>query len=164
MVDNYGEAVYKFCRRLTYTTEDAEDLFQETFLQAFGVLAKINAQDDPKSFLFSTSVYIWKSWKRKYARRSRLAPMQLLEPDDEITGHLNTEDDVVMQEDSRLVRLVVDALPEKFKIPVLLYYTAEMGLSDIADTLRLPVGTVKSRLHKARKMVEKGLVANGYER
>jgi RNA polymerase sigma-70 factor (ECF subfamily) len=66
--------VYRLCRSLTYSKEDAEDLFQETFLRAVERHSKVCASDDPKAFLCSACVYIWKSRKRKYARRNRLAP------------------------------------------------------------------------------------------
>lgn len=74
LVDEYSNSVYKFCRSLTYTKEDADDLFQETFSKAFEQQSKIMSSGNPKGFLFSISLYIWKSWKRKYARRQRLAP------------------------------------------------------------------------------------------
>jgi RNA polymerase sigma-70 factor (ECF subfamily) len=161
LVDNYGDAVYRFCRSLTYSKEDAEDLFQETFIKAFEQLPKINASDNPKNFLFSIALYLWKSWKRKYARRNRLIPIQPL--DDGLASDAVTEDHVLSQESTRIVRELVHTLPEKLKIPIILYYTVEMNLSDIATTLKLPVGTIKSRLYKARKLIEKGLVEIGYE-
>ncbi len=156
LMDEYSNSVYRFCRSLTYSKEDADDLFQETFLKAFEHQSKEGALTNPQSFLFSTSLYLWKSWKRKYARRKRLAPIEPL--DETISVGIEMEDTFMEQEEIRIVREVVKALPDKFKIPILLYYTIEMSVSDIALTLNLPVGTVKSRLFKARKLVEKGLV------
>ena len=164
LVDTYGDAVYKFCIRLTYSKEDAEDLFQETFLQAFKQISKQSAKDNPKGFLFSTAIYLWKSWKRKYARRNRIAPVSPLCPGDEkAASGMDVEGDFTQKEDIRIVKTLVEALPEKYKIPVILFYNAELGVADIAHTLKLPTGTVKSRLHKARKLIEEGLVKNGYE-
>jgi len=160
LVNFHSEAVYKLCRSLTFSKEDADDLFQETFLKAFEHLQKTN--ENPQGFLFSTAIYIWKSWKRKYARRNRLAPVTAL--DENTVCDTDIEKDFTQQEDVHLIRRLVDALPEKFKIPTILYYSAELGVSDIAATLKLPVGTVKSRLHKARKLIEEGLVKNGYEK
>ena len=160
LVDNYNESIYRFCCRLTYSKEDAEDLFQDTFLKAFEQLIKVNASNNPKNFLFSTALYLWKSRKRIYARRSRLAPTQPLNV--EIVGDTNMEDNIVAEEKNRIVRELVEALPEKFKIPIVLYYTAEMSLQDIALTLKIPIGTVKSRLFKARNLIEKGLNDNGH--
>ncbi|KPU42919.1 ECF RNA polymerase sigma factor SigW [Oxobacter pfennigii] len=162
LVDEYGGSIYKFCRSLTYSREDADDLFQETFLKAFEQLPKLSASDNPKGFLFSTTLYIWKSWKRKYARRKRLAPIESLDDNSAVGVHM--EDSFMAQEEARIVRELVESLPDKFKIPIILYYTVEMSVSDIAAALKLPAGTVKSRLFKARKLVEKGLVAIHYEK
>jgi RNA polymerase sigma-70 factor (ECF subfamily) len=156
LVDEYGDAVFRFCRSLTYSKEDAEDLFQETFLSAFAHPQKIRDSDKPLSFLFSTALYLWKSWKRKYARRNRLAQVEPL--DETVASGVNVEDAFLEQDELRAVREAVDALPEKFKIPIILYYTAEQSVADIATTLKLPEGTVKSRLFKARKLIEKGMV------
>ncbi len=162
LVEKYKDSVYKFCRSLTYSKEDADDLFQETFLRAFEQISKISVSDNPQGFLFSTSLYIWKSWKRKYARRKRLAPVEPL--DDTVACGVNMEDSFIAQEETRIVQELVGALPDKFKIPIILYYTVEMSVPDIASTLKLPVGTVKSRLFKARKLIEKGLVSIHYEK
>ena len=62
LVDEYGDRLYRFCRNLTYTREDAEDLFQETFSKAFELLPKLAVADSPQSFLFSTALYIWSKW------------------------------------------------------------------------------------------------------
>ncbi len=73
------------------------------------------------------------------------------------------EDIVIAQEEIHSIRKAVEDLPDKFKIPIILYYTIEMSVSDIASTLKLPAGTVKSRLFKARKLIEKGLVQHEQE-
>ena len=162
LVNDYNEQVWRFCRSLTYSKEDAEDLLQETFLRVLEQLPKINASDNPKNFLFSTAVYLRKSKKRKYARRERLVNIQPLNEDVVVTSDENIEDDIISQEDTRIIQELVQDLPEKIRIPITLYYTMEMSLADIAETLKLPVGTVKSRLHKARKIIEKGLIGVGY--
>jgi RNA polymerase sigma-70 factor (ECF subfamily) len=155
LVDEYSDSVYRFCRSLTYSKEDADDLFQETFLKVLEQLPKMDNSDNPQKFLFSSALYIWKDWKRKFARRKRLAPV---EPFDEtVTSGESVEDGFMVQEKTRVVRELVESLPDKFKIPIILYYTVEMSVSDIAASLKIPHGTVKSRLFKARKLIEKGL-------
>jgi RNA polymerase sigma-70 factor (ECF subfamily) len=156
LVDAYGSAVYKFCRSLAYSKEDADDLFQETFMRVLEQPSKIEMSESPQSFLFSTTLYIWKSWKRKYARRNRIAHVEPLYEIAANGGDL--EESAIEREETRIVREMVEALPEKFRIPIILYYTMEMSVADAAQALKLPVGTVKSRLFKARKLVEKGLV------
>jgi RNA polymerase sigma-70 factor (ECF subfamily) len=151
LVDEYGGSVYRFCRSLTYSKEDAEDLFQETYLKAFEQLPKIRCSENPQGFLFSTSIFIWKSQKRKYARHNRLAPAEPL-PESVAGDNISMEDALLADEETCVVRGLVDSLPEKLRIPVILYYTNEMSVQDIALTLRLPSGTVKSRLFKALKL------------
>ena len=154
-VDEHGDVLYKFCRSLTYSKEDAEDLFQETFLKVLQQPNKMQLSVNPQGFLFSTAIYIWKSTKRKYARRKRIAPEEEL--DDGVCGTYNIEETFIAKEKNRLVRELVEALPEIFRIPIILYYTSEFSVPQIAKTLKLPAGTIKSRLYKARKIVEKGI-------
>ena len=166
LTDKYGDSVYKFCRSITYSKEDADDLFQETFLKIFEQPHKICGADNQQSFIFSAALYIWKSEKRKYARRRRIAPVEPLELHETAAdgGINNIEDNFILQEELRLVRGLVEALPEKFKVPVIMFYNSDMSVPEIAAALKLPDGTVKSRLFKARKIIEKGLGAFNYER
>lgn len=154
LVELYGDAVYKTCRRLAFSRESADDLFQETFLQASEKLRKINSSKNPQGYLLSVSIYIWKSWKRKYARRNRLVPLAAL--NESVPDGLSVEEQLLEQEEIRIVRKLVETLPEKLKIPIILYYSLEMNVADIAASLGIPAGTVKSRLFKARKIIEKG--------
>ena len=159
LTDKYGDSLYKFCRSLTYSKEDADDLFQETFLKVFEQSFKLDDWDNPQNFLFSSAVFIWKSWKRKYARRNRIAPVEVLDDStSDIASQINIEDDFELKEELQKVRELVDNLPENFKVPIILYYTMELDVSEIAETLKIPAGTVKSRLFKARKIIEKGLI------
>lgn len=161
LVDEYSSSVYKFCRSLTYSKEDAEDLFQETCLRTYEQLEKLSKSDNPQSFFFSTALYTWKSWKRKYARRKRLAPVETLS--EATVSDIDLEDSILAPEEINMVRSLVDSLPDKLKIPTLLYYTLELSVSEIALIVKIPSGTVKSRLSKARQLVEKGMVSNYYE-
>jgi RNA polymerase sigma-70 factor (ECF subfamily) len=162
LAEEYKNPVYRFCRSLTYSKEDAEDLFQETFLKVLQQPSKVNFIGSVQSFLFSTALYLWKSQKRKYARRSRIAPVKPL--DETVKNSANVEEDYIQQEEIRTVRQLVESLPDKFKIPVIMYYTAELSVSDIAKAMHIPTGTVKSRLFKARNLIKKGLVAIEYEK
>lgn len=155
LMEAHGDSVYRFCRSLTYSKEDADDLFQETFLRAFEQQSKTKVSDNAQSFLFSTAFYTWKSWKRKYARRKRLASAH---PPEDTAACGSAEESLIVGEEIRIVRELVKMLPDRFRIPVIMYYTAEMSVPDIALFLNIPAGTVKSRLFKARKLIEKGLI------
>jgi len=63
-----------------------------------------------------------------------------------------------------MIQGFVASLPEKYKIPIYLYYSADMPIHDISRILGLPEGTVKSRMRKAKKQLKEKLEAIGYDR
>ena len=161
LVDNFNADVYKLCIRLTFSKEDAEDLFQDTFIKAIEQIGKVNAAENPRAFLFSIAIFLWKSRKRKYARRQ--SQVQFVPLENDITDATDMIGDMVVREEESLVRRVVESLPDKFRIPVVLHYTGEMNITEIGNAMKIPTGTVKSRLHKARKLIQEELERQGYE-
>ena len=121
LVDMHGDAIYKFCRSLAYSKEEADDLYQETFLKALEKYPTMKNVKNPQGFLFSVTIYLWRSWKRKHAIRDRIAPAQPL--NENIEYNADMENHIIAKEDNCVVWAVVDDLPEKFKIPVLLHYS-----------------------------------------
>ena len=118
---------------------------------------------NPKSYLLSVAIRLWKNKRRKAAWRRRIAPEQsmdapggeVLTGETELTDSIETE--VLRAEERRQVQRAVDTLPEKYRVVVLLYYMEELPLAQIASLLHIPSGTVKSRLHQARKLLRQQL-------
>ena len=158
LANQYAQPLYKFCRSLAYSKEEADDLFQETFLHALERPGKIKTS--PLGFLMSTAHFIFKSWQRKHARRQRIAPTGLL--DTQVPSPQDIPTDLEAAEDVRLTRRLINDLDEKYRMPIILHYSAHMSLAEIATFLDIPLGTVKSRLHTGRKQIEKGLIHHGY--
>lgn len=156
LLQEYGEDLYRFCRNLAFTKEDGEDLFQDTFLKLMESPKKLADRERLHQALYSTALSLWRDRKRKYARRERIAPSAPLDGND-VSGD-DLEEGLISREERWLVRRQVDALPEKYRIPAVLYYSAEMKTSDIGKLLKLPEGTVKYRLFTARQLVKKGLM------
>ena len=99
-------------------------------------------------------------------RRQQIAPMEGL-TDELLTvvadERMGLEEQIILGELQQTVRRETQALPEKLRLPVYLYYTAQLSIEEIAKILKLPGGTVKSRLHKARMVMKKRLEDCGYE-
>lgn len=154
----YGKAVYGFCLRLARNRDDADDLYQETFLKALELCTRIDKNNNPKGFLISIAVGLWKNNRRKYARRQKIAPEEELSEESVSSSmYVNAstpEEIAILNERCAVVRTAADKLNDKLKIPLYMYYTAEMSVEDIASALRIPQGTVKSRLYKARKTLK----------
>ena len=158
LIDSYSPMIYRFCRKLAYCREDAEDLFQETWLSVLRKPEKLYAAENPQSFLCLTALSLWKSGQRKYARRNRIAPQVPIEH--AIASGQSVEADFLRQTEHELVQSLVEKLPDRHRIPLILYYTLEMDIAEIAKTLDLPPGTVKSRLFAARQAIKKGLLSH----
>lgn len=167
IISEYGDVIYKFCIKLTQNKEDGEDLYQHTFLKAVELKHKLDKNNNPKSFLVSVAVKTWKNTVRKRMRRESIArsihigSQELIDIKDTRT---NTELEVIKKETEHEINFMVEKLENKFKLPIIMYYTAEMPLEEIARVLKIPKGTVKSRLHKARNIIKKELEEMGYER
>lgn len=167
----YGTEIYSFCLHLTGVRERADELYQDTFLVAMEHIGQLHndAGANPKSYLLSVAIRLWKNKRRKAAWRSRIAPEQsmdapggdVLGADAELTESIETE--VLQAEERRCVRRAVSDLPEKYRIVILLFYMEELSIEEISAVQNIPKGTVKSRLHQARKLLKQQLEVLLYE-
>ena len=151
----YGKDIYSFCRSIAPNLQEADDLYQDTFLKAMELIADMDYEKNPKSYLISIALRLWKNKKRKYAWRKRIA--DVLSGADVNAADLSPETELLQREETTLVRAAVNRLPERLKMPVLLYYMEDLPVAQIALILKIPAGTVKSRLHYARKLLEREL-------
>ncbi len=169
-IDLYGKDIYGFCRQITGNREEGEDLYQDTFMKALELKKKIHMDQNPKSYLLSIAIRIWKNRRRKYAWRQRITRCESIteEMTQDRSGEENADGEpertVLIWEEQELVKRSILSLEERYRIPVYLYYSAELSVKEIAQILKLPEGTVKSRLHKARVMVKERMEADGYDR
>lgn len=156
-IEVYGKDIYNFCMHLTRDRELAEDLYQDTFLTAIQKQRQIEDTGNVKGYLLSVSIGLWKNAKRKLAWRNRIAPMGQL---DDVKEHFlsYTEQDVVLVDEQKIIiRNAVQRLSEKYRIVILLFYMQELSQEEIANVLHIPVGTVKSRLYTAKKLLKSEL-------
>lgn len=160
-IQAYGKDIYSFCRKLTCSQQEADDLYQDTFLKLTELRDRLNIAYNPKSYLLSVAVNLWKNRRRKSAWRQRITGTEVSMEDEDVpevpSKEVPVEEQMIAMEERRLVKRAVSALPEKYRLPVLLFYMEEMKLSEISEILKLPEGTVKSRLYRAKKMLEKEL-------
>jgi len=160
-INEYGKDIYSFCRYLAGNRQEADDLYQDTFLLAVERNEAIDYEKNPKGYLLSAALQIWKNRKRKFAWRKRIADVRSVESGGEAermeSGELPAEEKMIRREEDEAVRQAVARLPEKLKVPVLLFYMEELSTAQIAEVLKVPAGTVMSRLYRARKQLQKEL-------
>lgn len=163
LIEACGKDIYSFCVYLTQSRDEADELYQDTFLTAAENSRKLDISQNPKGWLISSAVKLWTNKKRKFARRMRL----FLSVAEENSGEIPDtspcpEDGYIEREERQAIITAVRRLPDKQRIPILLFYTEEMSVTEISQTLGIPEGTVKSRLSEARKKLRKYLEADGY--
>ena len=167
----YGKDILRFCRVTAQNAQAGDELYQDTMLRLLEKRNRLDFTQNTKSYALSTSIFLWKNRKRKYANRRRLVPMDSMDemseegteiPDQE--HNVSPEQIVLRKSEAHMVRRLVASLPEKYRLPICLYYSADMQISEISGILGLREGTVKSRMRKAKKLLKEELEATGYDR
>jgi RNA polymerase sigma-70 factor (ECF subfamily) len=157
------DALMRTARRMTKSDSDAEDLVQETMLKAYRFFDKFEEGTNCKAWLFKimTNIFI-----NNY--RSKAKAPQSLTFDDIDDGFLfgqlakyKSTTDPEQEFFSKIfdddVRKAINDLPEDFRIVVVLSFLEGFANQEIADITGLQIGTVKSRLHRGRKLLQKAL-------
>ncbi|MDO8970726.1 MAG: sigma-70 family RNA polymerase sigma factor [Saprospiraceae bacterium] len=149
------DAVYAFSYRLTGDRTQAEDLAQETFMKAWRFIERYSAETNAKAWLFricrNAFINEWRSRKTQPRTRDIEDPTVRLLPVAE-----NPRNDRMGDE----VMLAVNSLSENFRTVVLLDLE-DFTYEEIAAILDIPIGTVRSRLHRARNVLAKKLQLYG---
>ena len=157
LVRHSGADILRFCRITTGNREDGDELYQDTMLTLLEKLDRLDEGLNVKSYAISVALKLWKGRKRKLARRLRLAPQESLDAlmDQGIqTGSVVSPETMLLRQDQvQQVRELVNQLPEQYRIPIQLYYSAGLTVCAIAEILKLPENTVKSRLHRGKKRI-----------
>ena len=117
LIDQFGMYVMRFCRKLTFCSEDAQDLYQQTFLKLMELRVAIRKEENPRAFLFSIANGIWKNECRKLRRRARIAPSisisRMQEENEQIQDSADTQSQVLEQMQQEELRRAVERLEPK---------------------------------------------------
>jgi RNA polymerase sigma-70 factor (ECF subfamily) len=159
-------SLYTAALRMTRNPSDAEDLVQETYLKAYRAYGTFTEGTNLKAWLYkiltNTFINSYRSRKRRpeqtdiddvedlylYRRLGGLeAASAGRSAEEEVMDHFTEAD----------VKAAVEALPEQFRMAVLLADVEGFSYKEIADILDIPIGTVMSRLHRGRRSLQKTL-------
>lgn len=169
-VQNNGKDILRFCRMTCGNQESGDELYQDTMLKLLEKRQHLDLEQNVRSYALSISILLWKNKKKKYTNRERLVSMDSID-------HVETEGNssiadlsaispetcIIQKELNNTVKQLVSNLPEKYRIPIHLYYSANMSVQEIAEVLHIPKGTVKSRMNKARNLLKNKLEVLGYD-
>lgn len=157
MVDRYSAYLYRFAYSLVGNAADAEDVLQETFLAAFCGLRRFEERSSIKTWL---SQILIRQTARRHRTRHKHKALSLDSDTETLASQAadRAHESTATQSDIRLdVRAVLDALPPVHREVVVLRELQGMTYEEIADVLGVPVGTVDSRLFRARQALKANL-------
>jgi len=160
------DALYSAALRMTRNAADAEDLVQETYLRAYRGYPRFEAGTNLRAWLYRilTNTFI-NSYRAKQRRpeESDLAEVEDLYLYRRLGGvetaqrGRSAEDELMDLLSEGEVKAAIEALPEQFRMAVLLADVEGFAYKEIAEILDVPIGTVMSRLHRGRKALQKSL-------
>lgn len=163
------DAVYRFALRLTGTQDGAEDLVQDTFFRAYRAWDQYTPGTRCKSWLFTICRNVFLRQRERQQRHdeiiqetaqedavslSREAPVFAASKDSDPEGDFFKS--IVDEE----ILAAIDELPHEYRIAVVLSDLEDLSYNEIAEVMEIPVGTVKSRLFRGRRQLQKRL--HGY--
>jgi RNA polymerase sigma-70 factor (ECF subfamily) len=166
-------SLYTAALRMTRNAADAEDLVQETYLKAYRAWHTFQQGTNLKAWLYriltNTFINSYRSKKRR-PDESELDEVEDLYLYRRLGGleaaqqGRSAEDEVMDLFTDTDVKAAIEALPENFRIAVLLADVEGFSYKEIAEILDIPIGTVMSRLHRGRKALQRALLDFGTQR
>jgi len=165
LVDACYRRTYHLIYRMVRNEGDAADLTQEVFVRVYRALPRLRSQGAAVSWVRKIAVNL----SLDHIRRRRNAPpiTSINAPfgaDEDQGAHLDLADPsgeperiLDEAESSRLIYAAIEALPADYRAVVVLHHVEEMRVEEIAELFGVPVGTIKSRLSRARKALKRRL-------
>jgi RNA polymerase sigma-70 factor (ECF subfamily) len=147
MVSAHFDFVWRSLRRLGVPQTDVDDCAQQVFMVASRKLGSIQ-EDSARSFLFGTAMRVASDARRSRTRRREVNDDDTAEPAD---PGPDPEEAAQRQRARAVLDQVLDAMPIELRAPFVLFELEELPTAEIAVILDLPVGTVASRLRRARE-------------
>jgi RNA polymerase sigma factor (sigma-70 family) len=153
------DSLYNFARWLVHDSNDAEDLVQETYLKALRSFGSFQLGTNFRAWIYQILRNNFLSSCSKLERRMTVA-IDSEEDGHELAVDTETPETILMNRfSSQLVQRAIDDLPVHYREALLLCEVEEMSYREIAEILTIPIGTVMSRLARARKAVRKSLLS-----
>ena len=158
LVEQHYRELYGYAYRLCGTVADAEDLTQQTFLQAQKGLSQLRSTTSARGWLFAIA--------RNLYLKQRRCPRPVCLPElDGVEDRSSTPSNVLPGDvDPERLERALEELPDEFRVPLVLFYFEELSYREIAGQMGVPLGTVMSRLARAKVHLRSRLFCESQER
>ena len=159
------DALYGAALRLTRSASDAEDLVQDSFVKAYRFYDRFEPGTNMKAWLFRILTNTFINKYRRSTRERKVLEGREAEPVGEgvmSRAAMRTLTDPVSEAHRRIITAEIqealDSLPEDYRVMIVLADVEELSYKEIAAIVGCPIGTVMSRLHRARKKMQRRLL------
>jgi RNA polymerase sigma-70 factor (ECF subfamily) len=153
------DALFTFAYHLTYNEDDANDLVQETYLKAFRFIDRYREGTNAKAWLFKIlkNVFI-NQYRRKTKRPTQVDYEEIVnyhdEEDTSYSSYMDLRQEMFEEMIGDEVTNAINSLPVDFRVVILLCDIEGFTYEEISKIVDIPIGTVRSRLHRARNMLK----------
>ncbi|WP_432363539.1 RNA polymerase sigma factor [Sporosarcina sp. UB5] len=163
LYDEYGRYIYHLCLKLTRNKEEAEDLMQDVWVKVVRYSGKMDSVDRMKAWLTTICMNTFRDRYRKDVRRSKHVmhqpetldvPILDLVPSDQPTpGEMIEQNDIQL-----IVQQKIGQLDGIYRTTIEYFYVYQYSLIEIAELMKVSIGTVKSRLFRAKKYLKELMI------
>jgi RNA polymerase sigma-70 factor, ECF subfamily len=156
LIHRYERKVYNFAYRLCGNYDEANDVASETFVRVYNALQNFRGDSSFITWLFRIVTNVYLDEKKRQRARPHQSLEEIIELE-ETTVRRQIEDPeptpderVQLRERADMLQNAIDALPDYQRMMIVMFHTENKSYEEIAEILDLPIGTVKSRLNRAR--------------
>jgi RNA polymerase sigma-70 factor (ECF subfamily) len=152
-INQYGKRLYGLCLTLCANSIEADDLYQETWMKVVKNISQYDVTKEFEPWLTQICVNIYRNALRRIARSPIFNGFSSNEGKEAVIESVSS----ASPKDYSVLHGAIDRLPEKLRVTIVLFYFRDMDLKSTAQVLDIPVGTVKSRLSKSKKLLKEAL-------
>ncbi len=158
LYEHHGRFVWASLQRLGVRDPDLEDVLQEVFVVVHQRLHTFDGSSKVTTWLFGICLRVASGYRRRGYRRRELAVAEPPEPARDERSPSSPEEDLVAEQSRRRLHAILDDLDLEKRAVFVMFEIDELPCEEIASILGVPVGTVYSRLHSARKDFQRALL------
>ena len=150
LVRKYQNRLYTALVHISGSRQEAEDIAQDAFVQAYRKLHLFAGNSSFYTWLYRIAVNAAISRKRKKRAEYSVEQTQAVTGDEPLDKSERVDERLLREERANIIQVALTRLPEEFRVVLVLREMEAFNYEAISETLDLPVGTVRSRLHRAR--------------
>ncbi len=150
----YLDAAYNLARWIVQHDQDAQDIVQDAYIRAFKGFHRFRGRN-PRAWFLTITRNTAYDWLNRHAAEEKLIPYDE-EKHADIILMKEPEQDLVFDERKERLQIALERLPLEFREVIVLYELEGLSYKELAATLGIPIGTVMSRLSRARRRLQEG--------